>query len=189
MSIAFAVPVVCPPWFLYDGNITISSGPQQYSHCVCGKPLPLEIDCNREDFSSSLLSGNCAFWDNRTGRTVVGKCPYIFPQHLLEGRKMQLPQDVLTLNSWLCSHLNRETHSTVCGRCTNGTGPSVCSVGSECAPCRDVMSPHEKEREQEDAHPKTESHPTPSLHLCFSMCIILPTGQLNLNRCMQSAIG
>ena len=53
----------------------------------------------------------------------------------------------------------------------------------------DVMSPHEKEREQEDAHPKTESHPTPSLHLCFSMCIILPTGQLNLNSCMQSAIG
>ena len=29
------------------------------------------------------------------------------------------------------------------------------------------MSPHEKEREQEDAHPNTESHPTPSLHLCF----------------------
>ena len=51
------------------------------------------------------------------------------------------------------------------------------------------MSPHEKEREQEDAHPRTESHPTPSLHLCFSMCIILPTGQLNLNSCMQSAIG
>ena len=51
---------------------------------------------------------------------------------------MQLPHDVLTLNSWLCSHLNRETHSTVCGRCTNGTGPSVCSVGSECAPCSPV---------------------------------------------------
>ena len=29
------------------------------------------------------------------------------------------------------------------------------------------ISPHEKEREQEDAHPKTESHPTPSLHLFF----------------------
>ena len=29
------------------------------------------------------------------------------------------------------------------------------------------MSPHEKEREQEGAHPKTESHPTPSLHLLF----------------------
>ena len=49
------------------------------------------------------------------------------------------------------------------------------------------MSPYEKEREQEDTHPKTESHPTPSLHLCFSMCIILPTGQLNLNSSMQSA--
>ena len=77
MSIAFTVPVVCPPWFLYDGNITISSAPPQSSHCVCGKPLPLGIDCNREDYSSSLLSGNCAFWDNKTGRTVVGKCPYI----------------------------------------------------------------------------------------------------------------
>ena len=49
------------------------------------------------------------------------------------------------------------------------------------------MSLHEKEREQEDAHPKTESHLTPSLHLCFSLCIILPTGQLNWNSCMQSA--
>ena len=34
------------------------------------------------------------------------------------------------------------------------------------------MSPHEKGREQEDAHPKTGSHSTPPLHLCFSLCII-----------------
>ena len=41
------------------------------------------------------------------------------------------------------------------------------------------MSPHEKEREQEDAYTKTESCPTPSLHLCFSLFIILPTEHLN----------
>ena len=29
------------------------------------------------------------------------------------------------------------------------------------------MSHHEKEREQEDAYTKTESHSYPSLHLCF----------------------
>ena len=29
------------------------------------------------------------------------------------------------------------------------------------------MSPNEKEREQEDAHPNTESHSTSSPHLCF----------------------
>ena len=33
--------------------------------------------------------------------------------------------------------------------------------------CR--MSPNEKEREQEDFHPKTESHPIPFLHLGFFM--------------------
>ena len=31
------------------------------------------------------------------------------------------------------------------------------------------MSPHEKEREQKGSHPRTESHPTPSLHFSFSL--------------------
>ena len=128
---------VCPPWFLYDSKITILSAPQQYSHCVCGEPLLFQIECN-EDYTSSLLSGNCAFWNNRTGRTVVGQCPYVFENHLLAGHSMKLPRDVLTLNSWLCSHLNRETGTTACGRCTNGTGPSVSSLGSQCTHCSPV---------------------------------------------------
>ncbi|CAI8033555.1 hypothetical protein GBAR_LOCUS18922, partial [Geodia barretti] len=112
--------------------------PQQYSHCVCGEPLLFQIECYADSYTSSLLSGNCAFWNNRTGRTVVGYCPYVFENHLLAGRIMKLPQDVLTLNSWLCSHLNRETGTTVCGRCTNGTGPSVSSLGSQCTDCSPV---------------------------------------------------
>ena len=41
------------------------------------------------------------------------------------------------------------------------------------------MPPHEKEREQKDAHLKTEeTHPTPSLHFCSSSCKILPTQPL-----------
>ena len=129
---------LCPPWFLYNSNITITSAPQQHSHCVCGEHLRFGIKCDAQDYTSSLISGNCAFWDNRTGRTVAGHCPYVFPQHLLVGRTMKLPQDVHTLNSWLCSHLNRETHSTGCGRCTNGTGPSVSSPGSQCTHCTPV---------------------------------------------------
>ena len=135
---SFSEGELCPPWFVYDSNITIHSAPQQYSHCVCGKPLPFQIACNAKDYNSSLLSGNCAFWDNRIGRTVVGHCPYIFPRHLLDGRLIRLPQDVLSLNSWLCSHLHRERHDTVCGRCTNGTGPSVNSLGSQCVSCSPV---------------------------------------------------
>ena len=139
VTVAFAVSEeICPPWFLYNHNTTVYSAPQQYSHCVCGEPLPFGIECNPKDYTSFLVSGNCAFWDNRTGRTVVGHCPYIFPQHLLDGRLICLPQDVLSLNSWLCSHLHRETHGTVCGRCTNGTGPSVNSLGSQCVSCSPV---------------------------------------------------
>ena len=137
---AASVPTeeVCPPWFLYNSNITIISAPQQYSHCVCGEPLLLQIMCNKNDYTSSLISGNCVFRDNRTGRTLVGHCPYVFPQHLLVGHAIKLPQEVHTLNSWFCSHLNRETHSTGCGGCTNGTGPSVSSLGSQCTQCSQV---------------------------------------------------
>ena len=133
---SFSEGELCPPWFVYDSNITIHSAPQQYSHCVCGEPLPFQIVCNAKDYSSSLLSGNCAFWDNRIGRTVVGHCPYV--NYRLVGQIIHLPQDVLSLNSWLCSHLHRETHGTVCGRCTNGTGPSVNSLGSQCVSCSPV---------------------------------------------------
>ena len=136
-SIAFTISgELCPPWFLYNSNITITSAPQVFSLCLWGV-LTL-IKCDAKDYTSSLISGNCAFWDNNTDRTVVGHCPYIFPQHLPVGRTVTLPQDVHTLNSWLCSHLNRETHSTGCGRCTNGTGRSVSSLGSQCTHCSQV---------------------------------------------------
>ena len=139
IAVCVAQRELCPPWFIYDSNTTIySSSFKQYSHCVCGEALPLEIQCNIEDYTTFLLSGNCAFWSNTTGRTVVGYCPYVIPEQLLAGRMIKLPQDVLKLNSFLCGNLNRETGTSVCGRCVNGTGPSVTSLGSECTQCSPV---------------------------------------------------
>ena len=129
---------VCPPWFVYNSNITRYGGLQQYSHCVCGANLPFEIQCNIENYTSSLLSGNCAFWSSKTARTVVGHCPYVFPEHRLLGRIIKLPRNVQELNSFLCGSLNRETDGAICGRCANGTGPSVSSFGSQCAQCSPV---------------------------------------------------
>ena len=41
----------------------------------------------------------------------------------------KLPQNI---NSMICNNLTREVGQSVCGRCSNGTGPSVSSVGSQC---------------------------------------------------------
>ena len=130
----------CPPWFLYDGNITISNAPKELSsHCICSEILPSEIECDFQGYSSSLALGYCAFWisstGNNTGHTVVGACPYVFPVHLYENNAISLPRDVHSLNYFLCSSLNRETGGKTCGKCANGTGPSVSSVGSKCAKC------------------------------------------------------
>lgn len=129
----------CPPWFLYDTNISYSSAPPLFTHCVCSTVLPSVIECDIHSYTSQLALGVCAFWTNETGKsysgTVVGQCPYVFPKSLYVNDVLKLPQDVHSLNSFLCSHLNRETGTRLCGRCANGTGPSVTSVGSQCVEC------------------------------------------------------
>ena len=129
----------CPPWFLFDLDITISSAPKPYSHCVCSAAMPTEIACNSQEYTSHVSLGTCAFWINNTefttGDTIVGPCPYVFPLEMYENHVIELPRDVHDLNSFLCTSLTRETGHGVCGRCANGTGPSVTSVGNLCVDC------------------------------------------------------
>ena len=68
----------------------------------------------------------------------MGACPYVFPERLFDGQLMKLPQNANELNSFMCSKLSREVGQTMCGRCVNGTGLSLTSVGSECVECRAV---------------------------------------------------
>ena len=132
----------CPPWFWYNSNITFSNSPPPFIHCVCHTLLPSLIKCDFQGYTSKLAIGKCAFWTNDTWRkngiTVVGECPYAFPKHLYIDHVIKLPQDVHSLNDFLCDSLNRETGRRLCGKCTNGTGPSVTSVGSQCAKCSPV---------------------------------------------------
>ena len=67
--------------------------------------------------------------------TKVAPCPYVFPEHLFEGFRIRLPQSVDVLNSFLCTKLNHRVREGMCGRCANGTGPSVTSIGSRCVKC------------------------------------------------------
>ena len=122
----------CPPWFR---PINSSTCTQMYSHCFCSPYLPFRIMCDQHKFTSYLKLGNCAFQNNATGNTIVGECPYVFPDHLFEDQLLQLPQNIDELNSMICKNLTREVGQSMCGRCVNGTGPSVSSIGSQCVEC------------------------------------------------------
>ena len=68
----------------------------------------------------------------------MGACPYVLPGHLFVDQLLKLPQDVTELNSVMCDGLSREVGQSMCGRCANGTGPSVTSLGSQCVECKAV---------------------------------------------------
>ena len=139
--LATSEAVHCPPWFISYTNTTLSNTTQPYSHCVCSQYLPFRIICSQETFHSYLTLRNCAFWDNGSNSTMVGKCPYVFPPHNSMDMMLQLPQDVHALNSFLCTEnlkRNVDNNSSGCGRCADGRGPSVTTVGSQCVKCSAV---------------------------------------------------
>ena len=121
----------CLPWFVPDN----SSG---LSQCVCSIYLPFMINCVQKEFASYLMQGHCAFHISDSNDTMVAQCPYVFPESLFEGFQLRLPKSVDTVNSFICTKLNREVGESTCGRCANGTGPSVTSIGSQCANCSSV---------------------------------------------------
>ena len=124
----------CPPWFVSDNSSGFSSFPQ----CICGQYIPSMIDCVQKEHTSYLILGNCAFHISDSNDTMVAPCPYVFPEHLFEGFRIRLPQSVNVFNSFICTKLNREVRENMCGRCANGTGPSVTSIGSQCVKCSSV---------------------------------------------------
>ena len=125
----------CPPWFIFYANTTLSDATQPYSHCVCSQHLPFRINCVQGSLRSYLRVGNCAFWDNISNSSMVGRCPYLLPRNAFVDMMLELPQDVQALNSFLCTeNLKRDVddHASGCGRCADGRGPSITTVGSQC---------------------------------------------------------
>ena len=120
----------CPPWFTLD-----YTNDSLFPQCVCSQAMSSYITCNQRERTSYIKVGHCAFLDEVTNNTVVTMCPYVFPQHLIHNGHIRLPQNLAQLNTFMCGHLTRQLGSPLCGRCTNGTGPSIYSFGSQCASC------------------------------------------------------
>ena len=123
----------CPPWFLLRRN-----NDSQFPQCVCSEAMPTKIVCSQIEQMSFLKLGHCAYQDETISATVVSDCPYMFPAHLIHDGLIRLPHNTSQLNSFVCGHLKREITAPLCGRCANGTGPSIYSFGSQCATCRSV---------------------------------------------------
>ena len=135
--------MLCPPWFIPHNISTAHNTSQPY--CVCSQEFPYLIDCNQASGTTFLRSGYCAFWDATSNNTLLlSWCPYIFPDHAFDDHDhdshhlLKLPKNPHSLNSFMCNLLNRAVENGRCGRCTNGTGPSIGTAGIQCVECSPV---------------------------------------------------
>ena len=135
--------MLCPPWFTPHNGSTTHNTSQPY--CVCSHEFPFLIYCNQFSTATFLRFGHCAFWDGTSNTTIVlSSCPYIFPDHVFDDydpehyHTLKLPKNPHYLNSFMCNLLNRTVESGRCGRCTNGTGPSIGTAGIQCVECSPV---------------------------------------------------
>ena len=130
--------MLCPPWFIPHNSSTTHNTSQPY--CVCSQEYRFLIYCHQTSGTTFLRFGHCAFWDGTSNSTLVlSSCPYVFPDHVFDDYdRLKLPKDPLTLNSFMCNHLNRAVESGRCGHCANGTGPSIGTAGIQCVECSPV---------------------------------------------------
>ena len=119
---------LCPTLYTFDTNSKT---------CVCHS-LAEEIVCGQDIHLVHLVDGLCATFNNDTGQTVVGKCPYmLFSMHHeqhLENGYIELPENVSDLNQFMCGSWNREGH--LCHKCKPGYGMTIANVFQHCIKCK-----------------------------------------------------
>ena len=122
----------CPPWFEWTNTSDFSG------YCACGTASPVVIFCSQQKQTSYVLQGSCTFYDAKTDKIWGSRCPFLFPDNVLQDGMFSLPTNVSELNTVVCGTLSREVKGPLCGRCTGNTGPSIYSVGSRCVHCSPV---------------------------------------------------
>ena len=116
---------VCPSWFIPDN--TSITGWYYYLHgskVMCGPDFLL------------LRFGYCMTYNNTTGTTEYGTCPFIGhynTAYVADLFYIRLPSNVSLLNEFMCGPLNRE--GPLCGRCKDGYGIALYSYTLQCSKC------------------------------------------------------
>ena len=109
-------------------------------NCKCRKDLDSAFKCDEEKQQLYLRIGYCMSTYNDTDMTVVfGGCPYIHPSARNSSNLPYIPfppnMTASEVNGYMCGEMNRT--GRLCGRCENGTGPSVFSLDLKCVRCLD----------------------------------------------------
>ena len=108
--------------------------------CKCMKNINDHLKCDEENQQLYLKIGYCISTYSDSDMTVViGDCPYIHPSARNSSMfpYFPLPPNMTAseVNGYMCGEMNRT--GRLCGRCENGTGPSVFSPDLKCVSCLD----------------------------------------------------
>ncbi len=109
----------CLPW-----EISVDNG----SYCQCREDLPHEMKCHHGVLRLDV--NRCLTYENST--LFEASCPYIKYQKI-EQSSIEIPRNLSQINHFFCDSLNRE--GFLCGRCKEGHGVSVLTLGYKCADC------------------------------------------------------
>ena len=120
----------CPPWFEWVNTSDTSCG-----YCACPRDVPYYIHCDERKQISSISQASCIFYNSEEDIITVAGCSFFLPDRVTKNGMFALPSNVSKLNSVMCGNLSRKVKTPLCGRCTNGTGPSIYSIGIKCVPC------------------------------------------------------
>ncbi len=124
------------PWFFEN---------KTSQRCECGpilgpQPNGVPIRCNQETKKVWLNLLYCMTYDNVTGITLVGHCPFsglyktgaVMDTDLAGGYAL-LPHNLTKLNEEVCGRMNR--NGPLCSRCKPGNGPTLLSYTRSCTKC------------------------------------------------------
>ena len=118
----------CPTWFTFNSSTGM---------CTCHSLKEWAI-CDQFSGEVKLAKGFCMTFNNKTGLVDVGKCPYtvLDTPHVerTESGYIELPDNTVDLNEFLCSFWNREGY--LCTQCKHGYGLTIANIFQKCTECR-----------------------------------------------------
>ena len=125
LNILAAKEDVCPAWFTFD----ILSEQCTYHS------LKEWVICDQRSGEVKIVKGWCMTYDNRTGVTDVGRCPYtLLDAPHMDSGYIEVPNDTVDLNEFVCGFWNREGY--LCSKCKEGYGLTIANIFQKCIECR-----------------------------------------------------
>lgn len=113
----------CQPWAFWRAD---------RESCECSDKEILQISCNTG--YTLLRENNCLYYDHQTHITLQARCPFnSHKQMVLQTTYIQLPNESLMLNSFMCDPLNRT--GLFCSHCKTGLGPALLNYSYPCLKC------------------------------------------------------